>query len=237
MTKIVTLLTLVSLCLFSPAIAQDRLKGEMVKVRFVSVQKMTGKKYTVITGKTQHQVEISSSQVSPELEISLGHSCQIKRTRTRDVDIDQPVLATFTPKPHIKQQLVVLLPKNDSSPGKWHIIQLDIGNKAFKGGERYAVNLSSFPIVIRVGNSKTSLAPRKTRKIIEPKGKDGDFLRVVGAFNPSGTWKLFMSSRWIRDAKVRSLMFIYPESRTQSLSWHGMSVPITVTPEKRTTIP
>lgn len=224
MNRISKLLILISMFVPNMIQAQARQHGAVMKVHLVSIQDLSHEKFILVAGKQQQEVEISSSRISQGIKVPVNTPCLLRRVGA-EYSV-KPPFARFTLKPGQKHQLVVLLPPSEKSSEGCRVTILNIDPNVFRGGERYAINLSSFPVIIKLGmNANTSLAPRKTTKIVEPSGKNGDFLRVAGVFKNAGHWKPFMSSRWIRDGESRSLIFIYANARTKSLAWNGMRVP------------
>lgn len=228
MNVAVKLLVLCPIFLPNTILAQTRHDHAGVKVYLVSIRDLPQKEFLLVSGDQKQAVEISSWRISREMEVTPNATCVIRRGGAED-PTTTPLVARFTLNQGQKHQLVVLLPPTSKTSGEHRVTILNIDPHVFRGGERYTVNLTQFPVVIKLGNDAgTPLGPGKITKIIEPAGKNGDFLPVVGVFKFQDHWKPFMTSRWIRDRDSRSLVFIYADARTKSLAWNGMKVPFAV---------
>lgn len=231
MIKILSIIIFATFLVTNEMRAQTRQEEPTVSVSLVSTPALPSKAYILTTGEERHVVEISSWKISSEIEVLANTLCTIRQEGTENED--GPLIARFTPKAEKKHQLAVLIDPNGETSKENQVIILNIGADSFLGGERYAINLSSFPVAIQLENIKTSLPSMKVSKILKPNGKNGDFQRVVGMFNHDGKWKPFMTSRWILDGESRALIFIFNNVQTKSLTWNGMNVPFPASEKKK----
>ncbi|MCP5537452.1 MAG: hypothetical protein H7A51_14615 [Akkermansiaceae bacterium] len=202
---------------------QSPAKPGNARVRFVSLARMPLKEYSILQGKDKTAVKtavsISDWNISPPVRLATDIPCKLPN------ESGEGNLASFRLLPGPREQLVVLTPAAKDAAGEYTVTVLDISPAKFMGGERYAINLSLLPVVVRFGDTNTRIESGAIGKIKTPRGKDGDFLPVHAAFYNDKRSKLFMSSRWVRDSRARTLLFIYPDADKKSLSWHGLEVP------------
>lgn len=189
------------------------------RVRFVSLSKMPDPEYEVLHGEVKTAVSISHWNISPAVELPSGVPCKLLRKAGGENLADFRLLAGK------KNQLAVIIPAAQDRTSRFKVVMLDVAPTKLRGGERYAINISALPVVVRFGNTRTRIEAGAIGKIKAPRGKDGDFVPVRAVFYNGQKKKLFMSSRWVRDSRARTLLFIYPDAGKKSLSWHGLEVP------------
>ena len=194
-------------------------KAGGARVRFVSLQKLPQSKYEILQLEKKTAVEISDWNISQPIRLAAEVPSKLLS------GAEDTALASFKLPPEKADLLAVLMADPQDQSGKYKVTLLNVSPAEFRGGERYAINLSAFPILIRFGSTNTKIEPGTIGKIETPRGKDGDFLPVHAVFRQGEKDKLFMSSRWVRDSRARTLLFIYPDSGRKSLSWHGLDVP------------
>ena len=138
-------------------------------------------------------------------------------------DVKIQAVAEFRCLANQKEVFAVLVPT--AREGKFSCNLINADRASFRGGERIAINLSHFPVAFKFGGTQTQVSPNKAGKIGYPGGTDGDFVPMTAHFlNKKSEWKIFLSTRWVADANIRTLIFAYDNKRGSYPQFHSIDI-------------
>lgn len=231
------MLAIVLVCLSVVATATHaQEEAPKVSVRFCSIRDLPQKEYYLVSESFQTPVTVSSWFLSDAIKVPANvplYLCDKKPdSENGDTLLTHAVAKLTLSGSHLRMIGLVMPNPSAGKKGVLPMLVMTINGAVdkFRGGERMVFNLSKLPLAIKCGNSKAVLIKGAGRGVVKiPAGtKDGLFIPVVGQFQVNNKWRKFMSSRWLTNDKVRTLMFVYPEPATKSLRFHGVEESLTV---------
>lgn len=222
-------LSLGCLALFSTTIsAQEQQKK--VSLRVASVTKLPQEKYYLIASEGPPvEVDISSWQLSKAIPVTRGKKYYLT-TQLPDAEKGEGpaahAICSFTPSVSAKEIIGILFRQKKNAANRvWQLHQIKGDEANFKAGQRKVFNLSRFPVQIRFAGKIVKIPPRKSNDINIPNALNGQFIPVHGVFSSDASdknWRRFLSSRWVANKHTRSIIFVYPQKSTKSLTYHGL---------------
>lgn len=222
-------LSLCALYLFS-ATAGAQEEQDKLSLRMASVTRPPQEQYYLLTAKDAPvKVNVSTWQLSKAVTVTRGKKYYLT-TKVPDAEQGENpamhAICSFAPSVSGKEIIGILFRQQKDSAGhEWKMHQIE-GDKAnFKAGQRKVFNLSRYPIQIKFAGKVVKIAPRKSDSLKIPNSLKGEFIPVHGVFSTDASgkkWRRFLSSRWTANKHTRSIIFVYPQRSTKSLSYHGL---------------
>lgn len=210
--------------------AQESSDTGRVSLRVASVTQLPAKEYYLLANDEEPlKIEVSSWQLSEKVKVRSGKKYFLS-TKIPNLENNESLashsVCHFVPTESARDIIGIMFKrKNKSGKYDWKLHQLSGDRTDFKAGQRKVFNLSKYRVRMKYAGSVVNIPPGKSKNLKVPQSLKGDFIPVLGLFlaNPQKTkWRRFLSSRWTANPHTRSIIFIYPEPSTKSLSYHGL---------------
>jgi hypothetical protein len=111
----------------------------------------------------------------------------------------------------IERPLLLFVLRPEQPPGTFSVVVLDDRPEAFPAGSYKIINLNPAPLYCQVGDEKSELGPM-SRWTVVPEAADGSGVVNTTVVRPldGGDYKLVYRAQWPLNARMRTLVFLFP---------------------------
>lgn len=168
------------------------------------------------------KISLSTANVRGPYKTYLSRDGEVllhSKVEAEDGTETYPVIARVNVKEDVPEPLLVLIPSNKPEP--YAAIVLDGDIQDFPQGTCKLVNFSKNDIRAAIGKTPVLAAAGSIQTIDLTKNSER-LLQVVFQHQDGGRWKTFSSSRWPNDGTARTLLFAFPNPKTQRMQIRGI---------------